>query len=365
MTETDQRVGTALFGCGYIGHSHAAALAAIPEFRLIAVADVDETRAKTFARRYGACQYATNTDDILRRDDVDVVIVATANNMHAPLTIAALEAGKHVLVQKPMALNLREADSMIAAAERSGKKLMVSFFEIFHPAFRKAKEIIDAGLIGDVFHLKGDMSWYCPTTDIWRFDPAVSGGGILMDGHSHHAALFRWLTDGDEPRSVCCQLGMLNSDTLCEDIGITLLRTKTRLIEISGSSRIKEPSSQNGAHYREVVDIFGSEGTIQVRPLERPSLRLYTEHPDVDERFRAGWFAPKLEWVPYDERGYSSHFNGDEDPWVEEHRHFLDCIANNSKPVTDGLFGRKVLEVIQAGYRSAKEERLIVLPIDS
>lgn len=359
----ESRLRAAVFGCGSIGNSHTCALSLMPEVELVGVVDVDEGRAKAFAQKYHAETYYTDPAELLRRDDVDFIVNATANNLHAPLTIQALEAGKHVMVQKPMALNLREADMMIAAAERSGKKLMVSFFEFFHPAFKKAKEIIDRGLIGNVFLMKADMSWYAASTDIWRFDPAVSGGGILMDGHVHHAALFRWFTNGDDVQSVYSEFGALNSAGRCEDTGITLLRTRTRLCELSGSNRLKEPCHQNGRNFREVIEVFGSEGTIHIRPMERPSLRVYTEHSDAPDVAREGWFAPKLEWVPFEERGRSAHFNPDEDPWVGEHRHFVTCIRSNQPVLSDGLFGRKVLEVIRAGYESGKNGRAISLPL--
>src|SRR5262249_22164561 len=160
-------------GCGSIGHSHAAAIRAMREATLALVVDVDETRARTFGEKYGA-DHMTDVGAALERNDVDAVVVATANNLHPPITTAAMNAGKHVLVQKPMALSLEEADQMLEAEARSGKRLMVSFFQLFHPAVTRAREIISQGLIGDVFLFKGFMGWYVPVPSKgWRFDPAV------------------------------------------------------------------------------------------------------------------------------------------------------------------------------------------------
>src|SRR5579875_3846942 len=124
----------ALLGCGGIGAAHAAAIVRVPDVRLVACVDVVRERAEAFARRFGAESF-TDPDHVLHRPDIDFVLVTTANDLHAPLTIAALEAGKHVMVQNPMALNLASCDAMVAAERRSGRKLMVSFFEFFHPAF--------------------------------------------------------------------------------------------------------------------------------------------------------------------------------------------------------------------------------------
>jgi predicted dehydrogenase len=356
----DQRVGIVLAGCGGIGRSHAAAIAALPEARLVATVDVDEDRARAFAERFGAETHATELAAVLDRDDVDAVVVATANNLHAPLTIQALEAGKHVLVQKPMALTLAEADQMVAAADRSGKQLMVSFFEFFHPAFKRAKELVDAGSIGDIFLFKAIMAW-TSGLDNWRFDPAVSGGGILMDGHSHHIAFFDWLLDGPPIEHVYCEAGTLASEATVEDTGVTLIRTPAAIAEISGSNRLLEPNAQNGQMFKESIEIFGTRGTIHVHPTERPSLKVFPADGAGADGLGDGWIAPRLDWVPYEERGYSAHFNADEDPWVGEHRHFVASIREGRPVVSDGRFGRRVQAILVAAYESAREQRAVRL----
>lgn len=356
---SERKIGIVLAGCGGIGRSHAAAVAALPEARLAATVDVDEVRAGQFAERFGAETAATDLAPLLERDDVDAVIVTTANNLHAPLTIQALDAGKHVMVQKPIALTLAEADAMIDAADRAGKQLMVSFFEFFHPAFRRAKELVDAGTIGDVFFYKAIMAWYMPSIENWRFDPAISGGGILMDGHSHHVAYFNWLL-GDPPiSSVYSDYGTLASDAPVEDTGVTIIRTPTAMAEISGSNRLLEPNSQNGGTFKESVEIFGTKGTIHIHPTERPSLRVYAPHLDIDPGLSRGWISPALDVIPFDERGYSVHFNPEEDPWVPEHRHFVECIREGRPVVSDGRFGRRVHAITMASYASGREGRAI------
>jgi predicted dehydrogenase len=354
-------LGGGIIGCGGIGNCHATALTLIPGVRIVGVADIDVGRAKGYAERYHADAYYDNAAALLERKDLDFVIVTTANDLHAPLAIQALEAGKHVMVQKPMALSLAEADAMITASKASGKLLMVSFFELFHPAFKKAKEIVDQGLIGDVFFVKANMSWYMPSVDVWRFDPKISGGGILMDGHSHHAAFFRWLT-GEDAVSVYSEHGTLASTARVEDTGVTLVRTPKALAELSGSMRLKEPCAQNGRLFKEYIEIFGTNGTIRLQPTERPSILVYAEGAGVPANLN-GWFSPRLESVPFEERGRSLHFNADEDPWTGEHKHFVDCVRTGKPVLTDGEFGRKVLEITQAGYQSMREGRRISLPL--
>jgi len=206
------------------------------------------------------------------------------------------------------------------------------------------------------------MAWYMPNTDAWRFNPAVSGGGILMDGHSHHVALFHWLVK--EPvQSVFSEGGTLASEARVEDTAVTLLRTPSAIGEISGSMRLKEPCPQNGRYFKESIEIFGTDGTIQIKPEERPSLRVFSDNGRVAEKLN-GWISPNLEWIPYEDRGRSMHFNGDEDPWVPEHRYFVDCIREDREPVSNGQFGREVMEMVFAGYESLRQGRSIKLPLD-
>jgi predicted dehydrogenase len=358
---TDGRLGVAVLGCGGISNCHTYALTQVPRARLVATVDIDPERARDFQARYGAEMASTDADAILSRKDVDAVVIATANDMHAPLALKALEAGKHVLVQKPMALTLEEADLMIAAADRAGKKLMVSFFEFFHPAFRRAKELVDGGAIGDVFFFKAIMAWYVPSMDAWRFDPRVSGGGVIMDGHVHHVAYFLHLLGNPAIESVYAEYGSLNSAARVEDTGVTLLRTATALAEIDGSNRLLEPSPQNGKSFKEKVEIFGSKGTIHIDSTERPSLKVHIPDADLGEGLGKGWIAPLLEPVPAMHRPYSNHFNPDENPWVAEHEHFVESCLEDRPVISDGHFGRKVQEVLMTAYEAGRQGRRLAL----
>jgi myo-inositol 2-dehydrogenase/D-chiro-inositol 1-dehydrogenase len=352
-----REIGIVVAGCGGIARSHARSINNLPGTRIVAAVDIDENRANAFATTFRAETATTDLAAALAMDGADAVIVATANDRHAPLTIQALEAGKHVMVQKPMALTLTEADAMIAAADRSGKQLMVSFFEFFHPAFKRAKEIVASGLIGDVFLYKAIMAW-TSGLDNWRFDPKISGGGILMDGHSHHIAFFNWLLDGPPIDRVYSEMGALASEAKVEDTGVTLIRGPKVIAEISGSNRLLEPNSQNGAYFKESIEIFGTEGTIHIHPTEHPSFKVFSPKIAPGTGLGDGWIVPRLDWVPFDERGYSVHFNPEEDPWTEEHRYFLDCITTGTPNLSDG---RRVQEILLAGYQSAAEGKPVQL----
>ena len=355
-----EQLGVAVVGCGSIGRPHAKGTARAKNCRLVAVVDVFPEKAQSFKERFGAEVAYSDLDDALAREDIDWVAVTTAPNSHAELTIRSLEAGKHVMVQKPMALTLEECDAMIEASERTGQKLMNGYFEMFHPVYYKAKELIDRGAIGQVFFMKAIMAWFSDAAN-WRFDPKIGGGGILMDGHIHHSAMFKYYT-GSDAKWVTTQGGTLASDAPVEDTAVTLIRSDTALAEISGSNRLKMPNSQNGRFFQEYIELYGTDGTILCRTLERPSLWVYTEKEPVPD-YLQGWVYPRVDWVDFDDRIGFCQFNPDEDPWVRMQEYFSDCIINDTRPMTTGKEGRDFLEIVLAGYESMRQGRTIELPL--
>ena len=181
----------ALVGCGLIGRKRAQALGPA---RLVACADLDRARADALA---ATVHGATASDDwraTVARPDVDLVVVSTVNNALAPVTLAAIAAGKHVLVEKPAALTAGELDTVIDAANAAGVCVRVGFNHRYHPALRKARELFDAGALGPMMFVRaryghGGRPGY---EKEWRADPAVAGGGELIDQGVHVIDLARW-----------------------------------------------------------------------------------------------------------------------------------------------------------------------------
>jgi len=154
--------GVAIVGCGLIGGKRAAALGPA---RLVACADLDRGRADALAARHRAI--AGSVDDVLRRDDVEVVVVAATNDALAPLAIAALEAGKHVIVEKPAARSVAELDRIAAAATRVHRLVRVGFNHRYHPALQQARALVDAGQLGPLMFLRGRYGHGFAATYFW------------------------------------------------------------------------------------------------------------------------------------------------------------------------------------------------------
>lgn len=182
------RVG--IVGSGLIGRKRAAALAGAT---LVACADLDTGRAQALAAGHGAVAEAS-WEALIARHDLDVVIVATTNEALTPVAVAALDGGKHVLVEKPAARNVEELTLLEAAAARSGRLVRIGFNHRYHPALMKAREIVDAGHLGPLMFVRGRYGHGARVgyDREWRADPARSGGGELIDQGVHLIDLARW-----------------------------------------------------------------------------------------------------------------------------------------------------------------------------
>ena len=188
--------GVGIVGCGLIGRKRAQALAGA---RLVACADAQVDRAESLAGLHGATA-EREWAGLVRRPDVDIVVVATTNDALAPITRAAIDAGKHVLVEKPAARSAEELTPLVEAAARKDVRVRVGFNHRYHPALQKARALVDEGALGRLMFLRaryghGGRVGY---EKEWRADPTLSGGGELIDQGVHVIDLARWFL-GDFP----------------------------------------------------------------------------------------------------------------------------------------------------------------------
>lgn len=356
-------LGVVMVGCGGIARSHAFALSKVPNAKLVASVDIDEAAAKRFKDRFGFESHSTDLDAVLARADVQAVVITTSSKSHGPLIMKALEAGKHVLVQKPMTASVDESRAAVRLARDKKLKLMVSFFELFLPPVERAKQIIDQGLIGDPFFFKAIMAWHTPdVTAGWRFNPELAGGGVILDGNVHHVSNALYLLGDPKVTSVYAEYGALTADIQVEDTAVILVRTEKAILEISGSNRLQEPGGATMA-FKDQWQVFGTKGTIAWDAAARPTFRVFTSDPNaLDPLLGNGWVSPKLQVMPPDHREFSMHINGEESPWVPEHQHFVDACLNDTPVRSDGEFGLKTQLILEAAYESGRQGRK--LPLD-
>jgi predicted dehydrogenase len=180
-----------IVGCGLIGQKRADSL---PSGYLKAVADVSKDRAEKLAAKYPDVTAYSDWQEMIQRNDLDLIIVSTTNNWLAPITLAAVTAGKHVLVEKPAARHFSELDPVIEAAKKYRVNVMVGYNLRCHPAFIKAKEITQSGKLGPLLYIRGRYGHGGRPgyEKEWRANPEISGGGELLDQGVHLIDLSRW-----------------------------------------------------------------------------------------------------------------------------------------------------------------------------
>jgi predicted dehydrogenase len=298
----------AIVGCGLIGHKRARALG---DSRLVAVADTNLARAQQLAAQFPGCVVA-EWQQLVEREDVDLVIVATTNDALAPVSLAAIQHGKHVLVEKPAARNAEELRPLVAAARAAGVIAKVGFNHRFHPAFQKARAIFDSGVLGPLMYIRaryghGGRLGYDRE---WRADPAIAGGGEMLDQGVHLIDLARWFA-GDFT-DVSGHISTFFWDMPVEDNGFALLKTAQGQVAWLHASCTEWKNLF-------CFEIFGRDGKLQIDGLggsygvER--LSYYQMLPQMGPPETTIWEYP-----------------GEDISWRDEYAHLLACIRDRRQP---------------------------------
>jgi predicted dehydrogenase len=329
----------AIIGCGLIGKKRAAALTKVPGTALLAVCDVNAARAQELAALYPGCAAVTDAAELFARADVDAVIIATLNSALAPLSLAAVRAGKHVLVEKPGALNAAELRAVQAAAQATGAKVRIGYNHRYHHALLKAREIVDAGILGPLMFLRaryghGGREGYDRE---WRADPKLSGGGELIDQGVHLIDLAGWFL-GDFAKvdgHATTNFWHMRVD----DNAFVSLRTAADQTAWLHASCTEWKNMFS-------MEIYGRTGKIIIEGLGgsygKESLILYRMPPD------------KLGKPPVPEP-YEAPAD---DSWALETQAFLADIRGNREPSPGLREGIRTLEIVETIYRNSGYPRV-------
>jgi predicted dehydrogenase len=343
-------VGIGQIGAGFISALHAEAFRLVPEAHIRGVAAATEASARRFAEEHDIPTHHSDYRRLLDDSAVDVVTVALPNHLHRDVVVAAAAAGKHVIVEKPLARTLAEADEMIAACREAGVLLMYAEELCFAPKYVRAKELVDEGALGRVYMVQQGEQHFGPHSD-WFWDVDRSGGGVLMDMGCHGVEFARWIYDKPQVESVTAELGTYvhGERTRGEDHAIATVRfagNRVGLIETSWAKR-------GGMDDR--AEIFGSDGVTYVDLLRGSSLTTYSEKG----------YGYAVEKAP-DTRGWT--FAMFEELWnygfPQEMRHFVECVQHGGTPLETGEDGRAVLEILYAMYLAAGSAGRVAFPLE-
>ncbi len=319
-----KRVGWGLIGCGDIAQKRVApALRDSPACELIAVNRAQSERAAAFAKQFGARRWYLDWKKLLRDEEVEAVYIATPVHLHAEQTIAAAEAGKHVLCEKPMAMNVRECDQMIAAGRRHNVKIGVAYYRHFYPVVDRIKAIIKSGEIGSsVFAQINAFEQFNPAADnprSWLLQKDLAGGGPMFDFGCHRIeVLTNIFGPVTEVKGITANVIF---DREVEDTAAALLRFERGACGILSVSHV-------AAEPKDSLHIFGSLGSIRVSVLNEGKIRVIGK---LGERYEAH---------PPDANLHA--------PLIED---FVNAVLTDREPRVSGGMGRAVALIEEAIYR--------------
>ena len=330
MSNLNKPFKVGIIGCGLIGQKRAKALGA--DGQLVACADTNLERAESLANGLEAKAFS-NWRKLIELPEIDVVIVATLHDSLAAITLAAIKAGRHVLVEKPAARSSKELEQVIAAAKEKGVKVHVGFNHRYHPALRKAREIVDSGVLGELMFIRaryghGGRIGY---EKEWRANPVLSGGGELIDQGSHLIDLSRWfLGDFTEVSGFAHTYYW---DMPVDDNGFMVLKTAKKQVAFLHASctEWKNLFSMEIYGHNGKLDIFGFGGSYGI---ER--LTYYKMLPQMGPPEKTAWEYP-----------------GEDDSWKTEIREFFDDIRLDRTPKAGLKDAYEALKVIEKIYKES------------
>jgi predicted dehydrogenase len=342
----------AIVGCGRISDLHQLGYRGREDAKIVAVCDTNKSQAKKKAREWGVEKVYGKYKDVLSDKEVDAVELLTPHHLHCPMTVQAAEAGKHISVQKPMALCAAEADEMIAAANKAGVVLRVYETFVFYPPAVRAKEMIDAGEIGDIrvirMHVStgtGDTAWKVPLSSwVWRLNEKQCGGGPLVFDHGYHLFSLGYYLGGPVEKVYA----WIDKTPLPETAGVykidapamIMFKFKTPLcygeLDIEHTPKMRIYSDYYADDDR--IEVIGEKGMLFInrytaRTVDLPELML----------FKDGKTSP----IPVN--GVEWH-----DSFTATTIDFIEKLKTGDQPRLDGPTGKAVLQFTLAALQSAE-----------
>jgi UDP-N-acetyl-2-amino-2-deoxyglucuronate dehydrogenase len=358
-----EKIRTAIIGTGKVGNNHARALQMLPESDFVAACGIDPEQTQTFANQYGVKAYS-NVGDMVLKSRVQVVIVATPHPAHASAALQAIQAGAHVLVEKPLAANLADCDAMIAAANSARVKLGMVSQRRYYPPVERVRAAIDAGKIGrpllGTIQLLGwrDQKYYA--LDAWRGTWKNEGGGVLVNQAPHQIDLLQWFMGPVE--ELFGYWDNLNHPYIeVEDTAVAVLRFKHGGVGTILLSNSQKPGlfgkvhvhGENGASLGVQTDggamfVAGVSGV-----LEPPMNDLWTV--PGEEALLAQWQA--------EDRAAFSAMDAVQFYFNLQDQNFLRAVLEDRPAPVSGEEGRKTVEIFTAIYRSQRDRQPVRFPL--
>ena len=335
-----EKMNVAIIGTGLQCKRRAPVVQQGKDTKIKVVVGKNKGDANQLAKEFN-CEASYDWKSVVERKDIDIVIVCTPPNLHAPISIAAMRAGKHVLCEKPLAKTVVEAQEMVRVARETKKILKCGFNHRHHPAVEEAKKLCDQGMLGKILFVRCRYG-ICARPEYeqeWRADPKQAAGGQLMEQGVHAIDLIRWFL-GDLKEAT----GMLSNHYLkkmpLEDDGMALFRSK------NGATALVHTSL---AQWKNLFsfEVFGEKGYALVEGLGGS----YGEEKLIRGKHDAN--APFRDEITY--------FRGADKSWQEEWDVFIKAIKEKKQPIGNAQDGLEAMRAADAVYQSEKEKRIVMI----
>jgi myo-inositol 2-dehydrogenase / D-chiro-inositol 1-dehydrogenase len=339
----------AILGAGFISEIHCESYHRfVPNAEVIAVYTRNAEKAQSFAQKNSIPQWYDNLDAIIQSSGADVIDICLPNFLHAEATLKAAAAGKHIIIEKPLAVTLEEADAMISACKKAGVKLMYAEELCFAPKYERVRQMVNEGAIGDIYMLKQSEKHSGPHSD-WFYDVNLSGGGVLMDMGCHGIAWFRWMLKNAKVKSVYATMSTVyhKQRTKAEDNSVVIIEFENGVTGVVENSWAKHGGMDDRS------EVYGTGGVVYADLFMGNAAIAYSKNG-------YGYAMEKADTtVGWTFTIFEEAFN---QGYPQELKHFIDCVQNNKEPLVTGDDGRAVLEIIYAAYASAAQGKKISLP---
>jgi predicted dehydrogenase len=360
------QVGVGIIGTGTIAQSHLRYLNGFEMARVVGVYDVLGDRAEATAKQWGIPNVTTSLEDLLSLPDLDGVIVCTPPFAHAQPTIAALEAGKHVLCEKPFALDPAEAERMVETAERMDRFLACcSARNRYTPGQQRAHRMLEAGELGDVYHVRytqwrfrGRPGHHIFPQSAWFLEKERAGGGAMMDIAVYMIDSVLWLLGNPKVLSVTAQMRQITEAPPADGVKQDVEDHVVVMMQCAGNkSAIVETAWMSNMNNVDSLCMFGTKAGLRFDPLTKVTGAPVSAEDAKLLPFLGKDLARPVEEQVFPHRGVERAVQGG-----DVTRPFVEGILANRQPMTPGRDALEVTRVIAASYQSVEKQSSVALP---
>jgi UDP-N-acetylglucosamine 3-dehydrogenase len=346
-----EKVGVGIIGCGVISRTHVKRYLNNPNVKIVAVCDIIEEKAKEVAKLAGTETWYADYNEMLKRADIQAVSVCTPHPIHVAPSIAAANAGKHILCEKPMCTKLKDANAMVEAVRRNKVKFQVGYQSYFGAGMQAGKRLIDEGYLGRIHEICSVGGSHQIRSDADWFYRKEAGGGVTVDWTTYTLYHFRYFMGKVKTmfaRRALNEPIKQSRDHPGETVQLEVEDTISMLMTFENEAIGLIYNSWSSGFPHGYFEVVGMEGVLAGSPM---GSILSTSKVGLPELAKDGRIL-----LPTDPPGFDAH--------QAKINHFIDCILNDKEPAVPVEIGRDVVEMAEAAYRSIAQNKPVDLPLE-